>query len=88
MSKVYLLLKVAAAVLAFYPVNLGMKQYRSVTDRNGLEITPYMAVADNMLAPAQRTAHFITSLLNVQNYFAIFVAVRVALETFNAKRKV
>ena len=59
-----------------------------MTDRNGLEITPCMTVANNMLASAQRTAHFIASLLNVQDYFAIFVAVRVALGTFNAKRKV
>ncbi|GAB6975094.1 hypothetical protein JCM15124A_00010 [Prevotella falsenii] len=58
-----------------------------MTDRNALEITPNMTVADNMLTSAQRTAHFIASLLNVQHYFTIFVTIRVALETFNAKRK-
>ena len=59
-----------------------------MANRDGFEVTPYVTIAYDVLALADWTAHFISSLLNGQDYFAIFVVVRVALETFNAKRKI
>lgn len=80
-GKVYGLLLITAASLAFDTLYLGMKNNRSMAYRNRLEVTPHITVTDYMTAFAVRTAHFIATLLDIQNYLAIFVAETVALES-------
>lgn len=85
MSKVDLLLHVTTAILALYTLILCMKDYWNMTYRDSLEVAPYITITNNMTTLTTWTAHFVHSLLDIQNYLAIFVAETVALESIDAE---
>jgi hypothetical protein len=58
-----------------------------MTNRNRLEITPHVAIAHYMATFTTRTAHFIATFLDIQNYLTTFVAETVALESVDPKCK-
>jgi len=56
-----------------------------MSNRNRLEITPHIAIANDMATFTARTAHFIATFLDIQNYLTTFVAETVALESIDPK---
>jgi hypothetical protein len=84
MCKVDIFLLVTTTILTFDTLYLCMKNYGDMTNGNRLKVTPHIAIAHYMATFAARTAHFIATFLDIQNYLTTFVAETVALESIDA----
>ena len=56
-----------------------------MANRNRLEVTPHIAIAHYIATFTARTAHFIATFLDIQNYLTNYVAETVALESIDPK---